>query len=192
MNILIVTAHPSTKGDTHTIANTYAESKRSKGHTVQIVDLFAKENAVDFFRFENIREFPISPIQKKFQNQILWAHEIVVVHPIWWGVPPSIMKNWTELTFWPHVAYKYTPEGKVEKLLTGKAAKVFATCGGPSWWFYLPLLPFRTFWTIEVFGFCGVDVTDIKICGNLDKWVGEKRANHLAKFIERIRKAGLK
>jgi len=192
MNILIVTAHPSSKGNTHTIANTYAEAKRSKGHVVEIVDLYSKQYATDFFRFENLREFVVTPIQKKFHEQIHWAHEIVVVHPIWWGTPPSIMKNWSELTFWPHVAYQYTPQGKVEHLLLGKHAKVFATCGGPSWWFYLPILPFRTFWTVEIFGFCGIDVSTIKICGNLDKWKDEKRAKHLAKFIEEIRKEGLR
>jgi NAD(P)H dehydrogenase (quinone) len=193
MNILIVTAHPSSKGDTHTIANTYAEAKRSKGHVVEIVDLYKKEYAVDLFAFENIREFQKSKVQLKFREQIQWAHEIVMVHPVWWSSPPAIMKNWVDLTIWPGVAYKYTPEGKVLKLLEGKAVKVFATSGGPSWYFHFPfVLPLRTFWETCVFGFSGADLTCIKVCGNMDKWKDEKRAKHLAKFIESIRKEGLR
>jgi putative NADPH-quinone reductase len=190
MNILIVTAHPSSKGDTHSIANTYADTKRDQGHVVEIVNLYAKEYRVDLFEFENIREFQKSKVQQKFHEQIQWAHEIVVVHPVWWSAPPAVMKNWVDLTFWPGVTYKYTPEGKVLKLLDGKSAKVFATSGGPSWWFHFPfVLPLRTFWETCVFGFSGVDLVDIKVCGNLDKWKDEKRAKHLENFLKKIKKS---
>ncbi len=190
MNILIVTAHPSSHGDTHTIATTYAENKREKGHVVDIVDLYAKEYKVDLLAFENIREFKPSPVQKKFQEQILWAHEIVIVHPVWWSTVPAILKNWIDLTFWPGIAYKYLPDGKIAKLLDGKSAKIFATCGGPSWYYYVPFfLPLKTFWQVSILNFTGVDLVDFRVCGNLDKWKDEKRAKHLAKFIKGIKHA---
>jgi putative NADPH-quinone reductase len=187
MNILIVTAHPSSKGDTHTIANTYRDAKVAKGHDVKIVDLYSDEYKVDLFRFENIREFQIPPVQKKFHEQIQWAHELVLVHPIWWGVPPSIMKNWAELTFWPGVAYKYTPDGKVNRLLLGKTAKIFATSDGPSWYYHFLLLPLKSFWELCLLGFCGIDVIDLKVCGNMDKWKGEKREKHFQNFLKKIK-----
>jgi len=188
MNVLIVTAHPSSHGDTHTIANTYADAKRNKGHTVEIIDLYAPQYKVDLFAFENIREFVPGKVQKKFHDQIAWAHEIVVVHPVWWSSVPAIMKNWVDLTIWPRVAYKYTPTGAVEKLWVGKTAKVFATCGGTAWYYHLPfILPLRTFWETCTFGFCGIDMIDIKVCGNLDKWKDEKRAKHFAKFLKKIK-----
>ncbi|MCF7844144.1 NAD(P)H-dependent oxidoreductase [Candidatus Gracilibacteria bacterium] len=187
MNILIVTAHPSPLGDTHTIAKTYADAMLAKNNSVQIIDLYADEYKVEPLKFTNIREFVPSKVQLKFQEQITWANEIVVVHPIWWGVPPSIMKSWAELTFWPRVAYRYLPTGKVEKMLVGKTAKIFATCGGPSWYYYFIFMPLRSFWEICLFGFSGIDVTDVKICGNLDKWKDEKRANHLQNFLKKIK-----
>jgi NAD(P)H dehydrogenase (quinone) len=189
MNILVVTAHPSSKGDTHTIANTYIEAKKLQGHTIQLINLYASEYKVDIFAFENIREFQMSTVQKKFHEQIIWAHEIVVVHPVWWSSVPAIMKNWIDLTFWPRVTYQYSPEGKIIKLLEGKSAKVFVTCGGPSWIYRIPhLFPLKSFWQNCVFGFSGVDLVDFKVCGYLDKWKGEKRDKHLAKFIEKIKK----
>jgi NAD(P)H dehydrogenase (quinone) len=192
MNILIVKAHPSTLGHTHRIAQTYADVKIAKKHDVKILDLFAEENKLDYMRFEKIRERPIDPVQKKFQDQLIWADEIVVVHPVWWGTPPSILKTWTEQAFWPGIAYKYSPEGKVMKLLKGKTAKVFATSGGPGWineWFFMPLW---SFWNISIFWFSGVEVTDFKVCGNLDKYRGERADAIFEKFLLRVKKSAEK
>lgn len=188
MNILIVTAHPSPEGVTHAIANTYAEEKRSKGHDVTIVNLYAKENEIPVLSFTHIREFAISDVQRKFHEQILWAHEIVVVHPIWWGLPPSIMKSWVELTFWPRVTYSYLPNGSVNKLLKGKKAKIFATAGGASWYHHFIFMPLLSFWDVCVFGFSGVDVVDVHICGKLDMLKGEARTKKIQTFLEKIKK----
>jgi putative NADPH-quinone reductase len=189
MNILIVTAHPSPLGQTHVIANTYAEAKRAKNNIVQIVDLYADEYKVTMLDFLEIRNFTPSKVQLKFQEQIKWADEIVVVHPIWWGTPPSIMKSWVELTFWPKVAYHYSEKGKLEKLLTGKTAKVFVTCGGPAWYHYFIFMPLTSFWKVAVFGFVGIDITKVQICGNLDIYKNEKRAKHIEQFLKKIKKS---
>jgi NAD(P)H dehydrogenase (quinone) len=187
MNILIVTAHPSKFGDTHTIARTYADAKKAKGHTVEILDLYAKSCADDLLCFERIREMAIGKVQQKFHEQVLWAHEIVVVHPVWWSMPPAIMKNWVDLTFWPGVAYKYMPDGKVSKMLKGKTAKVFATCGGQSWYYYFYFLPLLSFWKIAVFYFSGVELIDFKVCGKMDTLQAEDRSRHLQKFLAKVK-----
>jgi putative NADPH-quinone reductase len=192
MNILIVTAHPSSYGYTHTIANTYAEVKRAKKHTVEIVNLYSKEYKVDLLSYENMKEFKQSAVQKKFQSQLLAAHEIVVVHPVWWGTPPSIMKSWVELAFWKRVAYQYSKDGKLEKLLEGRSAKVFVTCGGPAWIYKLPFLPLKSFWGLSVFEYCGIDLTEVKICGNLNILEGEQREKHFQKFLKTIKNSAKK
>jgi NAD(P)H dehydrogenase (quinone) len=187
MNILIVKAHPSPSSHTNRIAETYANAKKDKKHDVKIVDLYAKEYETCYLTFDNIREMVPPPTQKIFEEQITWADEIVVVHPIWWGMPPAIMKNWIDLTFWVHFAYKYSPDGKVITMLNGKTAKIFATCGGTGWWYYLPIMPLASYWKLCVFGFTGVDVVDMKICTNLDKWRGERADKHFEKFLRRIK-----
>ncbi len=187
MNILIVTAHPSSLSHTKRIAETYAEASKARGHDVQILDLYAKENRMDYLTFENIREYQSSKIQMRFKEQVRWAHEIVVIHPIWWAMVPAIMKNWVDMTFWMRFAYRYTKEGDVEKLLVGKTAKIFATAGGPGWYHYIPVSPLRAFWGICVFNFSGVDVTDVKIMGNLDKHKGEKAEVRFNRFLKKIK-----
>lgn len=191
MNILIVTAHPSKDGHTHAIANTYKEAKESKGHTVQLVDLYNEENMLSYLTFQNIRERPMEKVQGKFQEQVCWANEIVVVHPIWWGSAPAIMKNWSEQTFWPRVAYRYTGPGKVEKMFIGKTAKVFATSGGPSWYFYTYFLPLLPFWKLCVFGFTGVELIDYKICGKMDMLSGDEKTAHFQKFLKKVKKSAI-
>lgn len=192
MNILIVTAHPSPHSHTKIIAETYAEARKARGHEVQILDLYAKENMMDYLTFDNIREYVPSKIQTRFKEQVRWAHEIVVVHPIWWGTPPAIMKNWVDMTFWARFAYRFTKEGEIEKLLVGKTAKVFATSGASSWYHYLPVLPLLSFWKTCVFSFSGVDVTDVKICGNLDRHRGERADVRFHRFLKKIKASALK
>jgi NAD(P)H dehydrogenase (quinone) len=190
MNILIVTAHPSPEGLTHAIANTYAEAKKAKGHTVELVNLYAKEFTIDDLQFKDIKDYTISSVQKKFHKQLQDAHEIVVVHPVWWGTPPSIMKRWVELAFWKGVAYHYTHEGKLEKLLIGKSAKIFVTCGGPGWIYKLPFMPLKSFWGINLFEYCGIDIVTTQICGDLNKITNElQRKKHVDKFLKKIKKA---
>ena len=77
------------------------------------------------------------------------------------------------------------------KLLEGRTAKVFATCGGPSWYYHIPfVLPLKAFWKTCIFEYVGIDLVDFQVCGNLDKWIGEKREQHLAKFIALIKRKG--
>lgn len=187
MNILIVKAHPSSLGHVHRIAQTYADAKLEKKHEVKIVDLYTDECHESFLAFENIREMKQWPEQVIYEKDIAWADEIVVVHPIWWGMPPAIMMNWVDLTFWAHFAYQYSPTGKILPLLKGKQAKVFATSGGPSWWYYLPFLPLRQFWGLTLFRSVGIDLVDFKVCGYLDKYKDERKERHFQRFLQKIK-----
>lgn len=187
MKILIVKAHPSKHGHAHRVAEAYADSKRAKRHEVKIVDLYTDECKEGFLTFENIRKMKTWPEQIIYEKDVAWADEIVVVFPIWWGMPPAIMMNWVDLTFWTHFAYKFNPDGSMQPLLAGKTAKVFATAGGPSWFYYLPILPLRQFWGLTLFRSVGVELVDFKVCGYLDKWKGEKVERHFENFLRKIR-----
>jgi NAD(P)H dehydrogenase (quinone) len=186
MKILIVKAHPSPLGHVHQIAETYAKAKKAKGCEVKMVDLYAKENEEQFLTFTNIREMKALPEQIRFEKDITWADEIVLVHPIWWGMPPAIMMNWVDLTFWAHFAYQFLPDGSMKPMLTGKTAKVFATSGGPSWFYYLPILPLHQFWFLTLFRSVGIDGDGFSVCGYLDKWHGPKADAHFAKFLKKV------
>ncbi len=56
MKTLIITAHPSSKGFTHAIAQALKEERESKGAHVEIIDLYRTDLKQDFLRFEEARE----------------------------------------------------------------------------------------------------------------------------------------
>ncbi|MEM7343442.1 MAG: NAD(P)H-dependent oxidoreductase, partial [Chloroflexota bacterium] len=70
-------------------------------------------------------------VQKKMQSEVAWADHIVLVYPTWWSSMPAVMKNWLDWTLDAGFAFRFTDEGKVEKLLVGKTARVFSTGDGP-------------------------------------------------------------
>jgi putative NADPH-quinone reductase len=184
MNILIVTAHPKEGGATHSIAQVYGDVKRQKGDMVELIDLYNPEFALPFYRLDHDPE--AEAVIKRSQELISWANEIVVVHPVWWGTAPAIMKNWTDTVFAPRFSYHYDEHGKVIKLLTGKTAKVFATSGGPSWLYTFFFSPLVFQWKYEIFGFCGVKTTDIKVCGGMNKTKGDPKIGSVEVFLEKV------
>lgn len=188
MNILIIKAHPSPRGYTHSIVDEYKKIKEFKGNNVEIIDVYSKKYEMPFLSFNSVRDVVLSKEIIEAQKLITWAHEIVFVHPIWWGMPPAMLKNFVDNVFWKGFAYKFTKDGKIERLLEGKTAKVFATCGGPAWIYKIPfLMPLKSFWKISLLGFVGVELIDIKICGNIDTTKDEnKKEKNIQKFLKKV------
>ena len=191
MNILIVTAHPKDSGHTHIIAETYKQEAESHGHIVEIIDLYDESYAMEFVTLKK-PQGKTKRIIELMQNKITWAHELVFVHPVWWGTIPAIMKNWIDSIFAPRFAYKYEPNGGHTKLLKGKTAKVFATSGGPAWIYYLPIMPLWTMWKVAVLPFFGVEVIDYKVCGNMNINNGLPAPGCVECFLEKVKKSARK
>jgi NAD(P)H dehydrogenase (quinone) len=188
-HILIVTAHPSRAGRTHRIAEAYKAESEKVGHQATLLDLYAPENRLPLLAFETVKAWPQSEQQDRMKRLITEADELVFVHPVWWGTVPAALKNWIDTVFQAGFAFQYDAKGKVAKLLTGKTAKVFATCDAPAFIYALPFFPFRSFWKTAVLGFCGVKVTDIQVFGSISKSAAEDRVVLVEKFVEKIRRS---
>lgn len=180
MNILIVTAHPSSAGFTHKIASAYEAGAKKAGKTVEVLNLYSAEHTQDFLTFEYVSELKNEdPKRKVMQEKILSADEIVLIHPLWWFDAPAILKNWFDQNFTSGFAYRFR-KGKLtpEKLLKGKTARVFITADGPSWfYFFVPTA--RINWKIGRLGFCGIKTKTFRIFASkrkktekeLEKWL---------------------
>jgi NAD(P)H dehydrogenase (quinone) len=97
---LIITAHPSSLGFTHKIADKYKKSVEKNNSTAEILNLYKKENTQDYLRFENVKtDFPQDEKTLSMHKKITEADEIVLVAPIWWGQIPAIMKNFIDTNF---------------------------------------------------------------------------------------------
>lgn len=111
MRKLIITAHPSSQGFTHTIASSLFELSTAKGHTVEILDLYATDLKQDFFSYENKKDPRLDSVTLSLQTKIAWADELVFVFPIWWSDMPAIMKNFWDCNFTAGFAFKYAENG---------------------------------------------------------------------------------
>lgn len=183
MNILIVTAHPSSQGFTHRIAETYKKTAEKKGARVEILDLYKTSLQQEFLAFENPRELSNpEPTRVQMQKKISWADEIILIHPLWWFESPAILKNWFDQNFTSGFAYKYTEKTKLMPLplLKGKIARIFITADGPTW-FYWIMRPFKANWKLGRLGFCGIQTKTFRLFTEkrtkskkqLEKWLTE-------------------
>jgi NAD(P)H dehydrogenase (quinone) len=180
--ILIITAHPSSKGFTHAIANAYHESCLKDNHEVEILDLY-KAPRQDFLVFEDKHETRADQIalRDNMQVKITNADHMVFVHPMWWGTTPAILKNWIDVNFSTGFSHKYD-NGKPVKLLGGKTASVYMTCDAPAIIYKLVLSPYKTIWSIIVFGYVGIKTSKIRLFGNMKGQGAEART----KFLEQV------
>jgi putative NADPH-quinone reductase len=165
--ILIVTAHPSSQGFVHKMAETYSSASKAKGNSVEILDLYDAKNAQPFLKFETEKEWPREKVSE-MQQKIATADEIILSFPVWWGDAPAILKNWLDYNFTGGFAYKYTAKG-VDKLLAGKTARIFATADAPGIAYSFFLAPMRLSWTKLRLAFCGVKVTTFNVYGTMRK-----------------------
>jgi len=189
MKVLIVTAHPATRGFTHKIAARYKQEKEENGDDVFLMDLYKKKYAQPFLQYEDIKK-DCAPraSHKTIQEKIVWADEIVFVFPIWWFGPPAILKNFLDQNFTSGFAYKYNKNGVRRELLEGRTARIFATADGPRWVYFLFRVSAATRWRHGVLGFCGIDLHSFDIFAEMFKRRDEVvRERMLCRVAERAR-----
>jgi NAD(P)H dehydrogenase (quinone) len=195
MNTLIVTAHPSSKGFTHEIANKFAETRRKLGYTVEILDLYKTDLKQDYFAYEELRTMPADPVKAAMQKKITDANEVVFIHPLWWMGPPAIMKNYIDVNFAARFAYRYLPPsnpnskmGKRVGLLHGKTARVFITCDGSRWTYLALGLPFAVIWVLCILTYNGMTMGNFTL---LDRKMFRTR-EYLDNFLKKVEKIASK
>ena len=127
MHTLIIKAHPRGDGFSHDIAARYEEQAKSHGNTVEILELTDKENYQDYATFVSPTRTLEDESTKRMQEKIAKADELVWIFPVWWMDCPAVMKNFWDRNFTSGFAFRYNDTGKVDRLLTGKTAKVYAT-----------------------------------------------------------------
>lgn len=183
MKTLIITAHPSSHGFTHAIAQVLKEAREEKGASVEIFDLYKTELKQDFLRFEEPREMKnADPIRDQIHAKIKEATEIIVIHPLWWLSMPAILKNFLDHNITSPFAFHYE-NGKRVPGLCGKRARLYITCDGPILLYTMLGLPFIINWVIGIFTFCGINTDYFKIIRMMELKTDEaKRVKVLTKI----------
>lgn len=140
--IVIVQGHPDPGGGHygHALARAYQDGATAAGHEVETIPVAS----LDFPLLRTKADFDGGtppPDIARCQQAILRADHLVIIHPLWLGAMPALLKGFLEQVFRPGFAFgrPEKPGRPGKKLLKGKSARVIVTMGMPGFayrWFY--------------------------------------------------------
>lgn len=129
MKKLLVIAQPMKSWFLWELAKFYKAESGKYWDTVEILDLYEKQNYQPYLEFQNMKELNKDPNRIRFQEMIKKSDELIFVFPIWWGNMPAILKNFIDSTFEAWFAFRFQKWKSVPlKLLKWKTARVFTSC----------------------------------------------------------------
>ncbi|WP_332770167.1 NAD(P)H-dependent oxidoreductase [Phenylobacterium sp.] len=131
-NILVLNGHPDPRGERlcAALANAYVRGASSAGHRIRRIDVGALDFPLVRTRDEFMSE-AAHPVIREAQDALRWADHLVILHPLWLGGPPALLKGFLEQVFRYGVALS-PPGGTPTGLLKGKSARVVVTMGMPT------------------------------------------------------------
>ncbi len=186
--ILIINGHPSKSSFCQSIAKAYQAGATSKGNQVVLLNLHELNfnfNLSDGYSKTSVLEADLVLAQEK----IKWAQHLVIIHPVWWGSVPALLKGFFDKTLLPGFAFSYRQSGMLwDKLLSGKTAEIIYTSDTPVWIYrFFYRAPSVTTLRDRILGFCGVKTLSIIGIGSIRKSTHEFRKNWLLKVEKRAR-----
>jgi len=159
--VLVINGHPDPSPDRlcAALANAYVEGAAEGGLDVRRLAI----GDVDFPVLRTAAEFsasaPEGPIRRA-QDDVVWADHMVIVHPLWLGGEPALLKAFLEQVL--RYGFALDPSHKrLRGLLTGRSIRLIVTMGMPAALYRVlfgptlkPLMPlmffFTGFWPIRM------------------------------------------
>ncbi len=184
MNILVVNGHPSSDSLVGALAENYTAGARDKGHAVEVLRL-SELRLEPYMSYQHGSANPVvTPELNAMREQLIWADHFVFAYPIWWGLPPALLKVYFEVVFAPKIAFRYLPpQGGIvrwEKLLAGRTAQLLVTGDAPPWfWRYVRGAADERALKRSILGFCGVKLARTAYFGSVKTSTPAQRAEWL-------------
>jgi NAD(P)H dehydrogenase (quinone) len=160
MKTLILYAHPDTepRGNCYHILLGVRSALASAGEEYALIDLYKDGFNPVMAKEEHYVSGGKSIAEEvlAYQKQIAAAKRLIIIHPVWWGGMPAILKGFFDRVLTPGFGYQYV-NGMPKKLFRRKCAVVFLTTGGP-WWHSRFVQESRAIRNIanDILGFLGV------------------------------------
>ena len=158
MNILIIQGHPDPESYCFALAGAYKQGALASGAEVKEI-VVAQLDFDPNLRYGYRKRLDLEPDLVHAQELLRWSEHIVVVHPVWWGSVPALLKGFLDRTFLPGFAFKKREGSKIrwDKLLRGRSARIIATADQPAWFYRLRYKrPSHHMLKGLLFEFCGV------------------------------------
>ncbi|QEE46126.1 NAD(P)H-dependent oxidoreductase [Rhizobium sp. WL3] len=187
-HFLVVLAHPLPESFAASAARLVVETLEAKGHTVDLLDLYAEDfdprlTAVERAAYMEPGYQPteVAAIVERLKA----ADGLVLVFPQWWFNLPAIMKGFIDRIFVPGVAFEHDKAGgRIVPLMTHIRTFWVVTSTGSPWWVVHFCMgnPVRRILKRGVAAFCakGVDFRMLAI-HDMDRATEVQRGAFLAK-----------
>jgi putative NADPH-quinone reductase len=186
--ILIVNGHPDPRPQRYcaALADAYAAGALEAGHEVRRIDVGALE--FPLIRSADAFVAPTPPPDiAKAQASVIWAEHLVLVHPLWLGAAPALLKGFLEQVFRYGFALDDKAKGLDIGLLGGRSARVIVTMGMPAPVYRL---------VFGAFGVRAMELGVLRLSGfnpvrhTLIGGVGASSAKHRTGSLARVRQLG--
>ena len=179
--IVLLNGHPERAGHfCHALADAYAEGANSQGPSIRRIDVATLEFPILRERVDWEENEPPAAIEDA-QQLLSWAQHLCIVHPLWLGSTPALLKAFLEQLFRPRFAFGQRSGGAGGKpMLKGRSARLVVTMG-------MPALLYRTYFgahgvkSLEsgVLGFVGISPCRRTLIGSVEAISDKKRRNWL-------------
>ena len=154
--ILIINGHPDSQSFCAALSEAYKKGASTTSVTIKeinIRDLDFKINLEHGYR----KRTDLEPCLIQAQKDVFEADHLVIIHPVWWGSVPAIMKGFFDRILLPGFFFKKIPNStKWEKLLNNKSARIIYTLDTPRYLWWLAGRPSYVALKHITLGYCGV------------------------------------
>ncbi|WP_379137414.1 NAD(P)H-dependent oxidoreductase [Paenibacillus sp. sgz500958] len=136
MNTLIIYTHPNHQSLSYAFLQEIIRGSRENANVenIQVLDLYEEgfNPLLVFGEQKRRRDMHADPELAKYREQLLWADQIVMVYPIWWGRPPAMLLGYIDQMFASGFAYRDKGGLMPEGLLKGKSVVCVSSMKGPA------------------------------------------------------------
>jgi len=133
---LVVLGHPAPRSFNRTVAETYCETVCACGHQAELRDLYA----IGFDPLLKADERRATPSFEPAPDvaaelELLRASEVVaLVYPIWFGMPPAIIKGYVDRVLGAGFAARNVRHGASHPILQGKHLMILSSSASTRAW----------------------------------------------------------
>lgn len=185
---LLINANPSPDSFDHAIVETYTAEAARHGHETIVRDLYA----MGFEPRLKVEERPLhgAYIQSADVAHELWlidaAAIIVLVYPIWFGLPPAILKGYVDRVLGAGYSFRDVHDKAGQSALRGKPLLSFSTSGTSLPWLdeQSQVVSLREIWDVYLWRGLGMKQSEHVM---IDSVVPNISAAYAAEQLERVR-----
>lgn len=130
----------------------------------------------------------LEPCLQRCQESLTWAEHLVIVHPVWWGTMPALLKGWLDRVLTPGFAFADREDGGWDGLLAGRSATLISTMDTPLWVFrWILRAPSLQALRAATLGFCGISPVHALLLSPIKSSTPQRREQ----WLQQAREVGL-